>query len=98
MAFQRFHAKPTSTTSSNSTPLPLFILNSLLRFFQFVLALTVCGLYGVDLNAARKAGKYVDSKWAYAEVVGALSAFTALVYVLPRVKSLYAFGWDVVLL
>ena len=97
MAFKSFHAKPSSTISSG-TPLPLLILNSVLRFFQFVLAITVCGLYGVDLNAARKEDKYVDSKWAYAEVVGALSAVTALVYVIPKLKSYYAFGWDLILL
>lgn len=34
-----------------------------LRFVQFALALTVVGLYGVDLNRARKEKKYVDSKW-----------------------------------
>jgi hypothetical protein len=40
-----------------------YILFSVLRFFQFVLAITVCGLYGVDLHAASAQGKYQDSKW-----------------------------------
>ncbi len=97
MAFKSFHAKPSSTIST-STPFPLLILNWVLRFFQFVLAITVCGLYGVDLNAAHKEDKYVDSKWAYAVAVGALSAVTALVYVVPKLKSYYAFGWDLILL
>lgn len=39
------------------------ILFTAVRFVQFALALTVCGLYGVDLNNARKEKKYVDSKW-----------------------------------
>ncbi|KAI9732198.1 MAG: hypothetical protein M1834_004295 [Cirrosporium novae-zelandiae] len=33
----------------------VWIINATLRFFEFVLALTVAGLYGVDLNNARKA-------------------------------------------
>jgi hypothetical protein len=40
-----------------------YILFSVIRFFQFVLALVVCGLYGVDLNSARKQHKYADGKW-----------------------------------
>lgn len=34
-----------------------------LRFFQFVLGITVIGLYAIDLDNARKAGVYTDSKW-----------------------------------
>ncbi|KZZ88509.1 hypothetical protein AAL_08067 [Moelleriella libera RCEF 2490] len=49
----------------------------------FALALAVCGLYGQDLDRARKAGSYSDSKWVYAVVVGALSAVTCLVYFVP---------------
>jgi len=40
-----------------------YILFSILHFFQFVLALTVAGLYGVDLTRAKNEGKYTDSKW-----------------------------------
>ncbi|CAJ2503604.1 Uu.00g109980.m01.CDS01 [Anthostomella pinea] len=54
-----------------------------LHFFQFVLAITVCGLYGVDLSRARSQGKYTDGKWVYAEVVGALGALTAILYLVP---------------
>jgi hypothetical protein len=42
------------------------ILRSVLRFFQFVLAITVAGLYGTDLHAANKAHYHVDGplrKW-----------------------------------
>ncbi|KAK4996935.1 hypothetical protein LTR66_003564 [Elasticomyces elasticus] len=68
-----------------------------LRFFQFVLALTVAGLYGVDLNNARKAGVYADGRWVYAEVVAALAAVTTLVYAVPFIKSYVFFGWDAIL-
>lgn len=99
MTFSRFNKKPTSTVgSSSSLPFPILILNLTLRFLQFIFAITVCGLYGTDLNKAHKEHKYTDSKWAYAVVVGALSAVTALVYVIPKLKSYWAFGWDVVLL
>ncbi|MCJ1485842.1 hypothetical protein MMC06_006017 [Schaereria dolodes] len=74
-----------------------FIIHTTLRLFQFVLALTVLGLYGVDLNNARKEHKYVDSKWAYAEAVGALAAVTSLVYMVPIFKSYMVFAWDAVL-
>lgn len=40
-----------------------YIFMSIIRFAQFVLALAVCGLYGVDLQAARNAGAYVDGRW-----------------------------------
>ena len=39
------------------------IIHSAYRFVQLVLALAVCGLYGVDLSAANKQGKYSDGKW-----------------------------------
>lgn len=77
--------------------LPGLALRVFLRFMQFVLALTVCGLYGVDLDAARKQGAYADSKWVYAEVTAGFAAVTCLVYFLPMVKSLFFFAWDWVL-
>ena len=73
------------------------LLRLILRFFQFVLALTVCGLYGVDLHAAHQHNSYVDGKWVFAEVVGGLSAFTVLIYGIPFFKSYWAFAWDWVL-
>ncbi|KAI0600697.1 hypothetical protein F4775DRAFT_545062 [Biscogniauxia sp. FL1348] len=60
-----------------------YLLFAVLHFFQFVLALTVCGLYGVDLQRAHSQGKYADGKWVYAEVVGGLSALTAILYMVP---------------
>ena len=54
-----------------------YILFSALHFFQFVLALVVCGLYGVDLDRARKAGVYSDGKW-----VSPLRKFSSYTYTL----------------
>jgi len=74
------------------------ILLAVLRFFQFVLALTVCGLYAVDLHHAHKAGVGADGKWVYAEVVGALAAFTALLYIIPFVLRVpFVWAWDVIM-
>ena len=40
-----------------------YIAHTFYRFAQLVLALTVVGLYGVDLHKANKLGKYSDGKW-----------------------------------
>ncbi|KAK7946484.1 Uracil phosphoribosyltransferase [Apiospora aurea] len=75
-----------------------YIAFSILHFFQFVLALVVCGLYGVDLDRARKAGKYTDGKWVFAEVVGALSALTAILYSVPFILRFAAVpAWSFVI-
>ena len=74
-----------------------FVIHATLRFLQFVFALAVLGLYGTDLNNARKKHVYADKKWVYAEVVGGLAALTCLVYMIPF-KSYLAFGWDAVML
>lgn len=54
-----------------------------IRFLQFVLAIMVCVLYGIDLQAAMKQHKYVDSKWLYAEIVAAMSVFVSLFSMIP---------------
>ncbi|XXH05793.1 hypothetical protein Hte_012231 [Hypoxylon texense] len=75
-----------------------YLLFCVLHFFQFVLAVTVCGLYGVDLQRARSQGKYADGKWVYAEVVGALSALTAILYLVPFILRFAAVTvWSFVL-
>ena len=40
-----------------------YLAFSVLRFFQFILALTVCGLYGVDVTSMRKAHIGTDGRW-----------------------------------
>ena len=40
-----------------------YILHSVFRLIQIIMALTVCGLYGVDLHKANKEHKYSDGKW-----------------------------------
>ncbi|KAK3715162.1 hypothetical protein LTR37_007372 [Vermiconidia calcicola] len=60
----------------------------------FVLALTVAGLYGVDLHGASKNNGGVDGRWVFAEVVAVLSIVTVIVYALPFIKSYWGFAWD----
>ncbi|OAL43754.1 hypothetical protein IQ07DRAFT_287011 [Pyrenochaeta sp. DS3sAY3a] len=69
-------------------------LRIFLRFFQLVLGLTVIGLYAVDLDNARKAGKYIDSKWAWAVVCGSLGSIVAIFFSLPLVKAWFFFYVD----
>jgi hypothetical protein len=68
------------------------ILHLILRFFQFILALAVLGLYAQDLTAARKAGVYSDANWVYAVVVSTLSAIVAVVFMIPKVPW-WRGGW-----
>jgi len=75
-----------------------YLLFCILHFGQFVLAVTVCGLYGVELNRAAKAGTYADGKWIYAEVIGGLSAITSLLYFLPFIlKFALVWVWNLIL-
>jgi len=66
----------------------------LLRIFQFVMGLVVIGMYAQDLDKARKAGVYMDSKWVWAVVCGSLGSITALVFMLPLVKAWFFFYVD----
>lgn len=75
-----------------------YVVFTAIHVVQFALALTVCGLYGVDLSRARKNGAHADSKWVYAEVVGALSAVTAVLYLVPFILRFWlVWAWNLVL-
>jgi hypothetical protein len=69
-------------------------LRIFLRFFQFVLGITVIGLYAIDLDRARRGHKYIDSKWVWSVVCGTLGALTALLFMLPLVKAWFFFYVD----
>lgn len=81
-----------------------YLLFTALYVVCFALGLTVCGLYGHDLTRAREAGVAADSKWVYAVVVGALSAATCAVYMVPLVLrhangifGLVIAGWNAII-
>ncbi|KXX77386.1 hypothetical protein MMYC01_207198 [Madurella mycetomatis] len=72
-----------------------YLLFSILHFFQFALAITVCALYGVELDRARKAGVHAEGKWA---IVGGLSALTAILYGIPSIlRFALVWAWNFVL-
>ncbi|KAH6855329.1 hypothetical protein B0I37DRAFT_53944 [Chaetomium sp. MPI-CAGE-AT-0009] len=75
-----------------------YLLFSILHFGQFVLAVTVCALYGIDLDRSRKANVNPDGKWIYAEVVGGLSALTAILYCVPFIlRFAVVWVWNLIL-
>jgi hypothetical protein len=75
-----------------------YLLFSILHFSQFVLAVTVCALYGIDLDRSRKANIDPDGKWIYAEVVGGLSALTAILFCVPFIlRFAVVWAWNLIL-
>jgi hypothetical protein len=85
--------KATLSTALRSSLTTTAILQLLLRLFQFVMGLTVIGLYAVDLDHARKQHIYLDSKWIWALVCGVLGAVTSLIFMLP-LKAWFFFWVD----
>ena len=75
-----------------------FVINSILRFCQFVLALVVIGLYGGYVNDARLARKYADPNFVFAVVVGSLAAVTSLIMAVPFFRMYRLFPWDWIML
>jgi len=88
-------------TKAHQTPRPGglvgVILRTALRGIQLVIALVIAGIYGQDLRKAHDAGEPTDSRWVFAEVVTGLSIITAIVYLVPMVRSFKFFAWDAVL-
>lgn len=57
-----------------------YMLISIVRFFQFVLGLTVIGLYGRDVRHDHKYDDTWNSKWVYALIMGCLATLTAMIH------------------
>ncbi|RAL08262.1 MARVEL domain-containing protein, partial [Aspergillus homomorphus CBS 101889] len=68
-----------------------------MRMLQFVFAVIVAALYGVDLAHATKTRAPASSEWIFAEVVAALSALTCIVHCFVVVKRVAWSAWDAVL-
>ncbi|KAI1327002.1 hypothetical protein F5Y16DRAFT_399755 [Xylariaceae sp. FL0255] len=62
-----------------------YVLSAVLHFIIFILSLVVIGLYGQYVDEARKAHVYADPKWVYAVVVGALSAVSTFLFLIPKI-------------
>lgn len=85
-----------SKKSSSSNGTASVVLRILLRLFQFVMAVTVAGLYGVDIHHWHQDGEHADARWVYAEAVAGIAAITVLVYAVPFIKSYKIWAWDVI--
>lgn len=94
MAFPKFSRSSSSSPSGGLlSRIPLWVL----RFLQFVFAITVIGLYAQDLRKASEQRKYSDSKWGYATAVGTIGAVSSLVLLWPAL-SMWGWGWDLIVL
>lgn len=75
-----------------------YLLFVALHVSQFILAITVCALYGIDLDRARKAHVHADGRWVYAQVVGGLSALTAVLLCVPFIlRFALVWAWNLIL-
>ncbi|KAJ5476340.1 hypothetical protein N7475_002069 [Penicillium sp. IBT 31633x] len=73
------------------------ISRATLRTLQFVFAITVAGLYGIDLAHATEVNSPAPTEWVYAEVVAALSAITCIIHCSIPVVHVAWSTWDAVL-
>lgn len=83
-----------STSPPPSGGMTHFIGKIIVRVLQFLLGITVVGLYSVHLDDQRKKGKPYNTNFMYAVIIGALSALTAVVYAIPFVKWRVLWIWD----
>jgi hypothetical protein len=104
-------ASPTTSTTPNPAPPEskpveqywhregIYGLNvrAVLRILQFIVAVIVAGLYGVDLSHATSINAHAQSEWIYAEFVAAVSAITCLIHCLVTVTRVAWCAWDGVL-
>ncbi|KAJ6112094.1 hypothetical protein N7523_008155 [Penicillium sp. IBT 18751x] len=68
-----------------------------LRVLQFIFAIIVAGLYGVDLARATKRNAPAPAQWVYAEMIVVFSAVTCAVHAIVTVKHVLWCLWDGVL-
>lgn len=73
------------------------ITRTAFRTLQFVLAIIIAALYGVDLAQSTKTSTHASSEWIYAEVVACLSAITCIIHCFYTVTRVGWCTWDFVL-
>lgn len=73
------------------------IARASLRSLQFIFAVIVAVLYGIDLAHATKVNRHAQASWIYAEIVSGLSAITCIVHLSVKVKRVAWCTWDFVL-
>ena len=73
------------------------ISRAALRTLQFVFAIVIAGLYGVDLAHTTAINAHAASQWVYAEFVAAVTALTCIVHCFVTVTHVAWSAWDFVL-
>ncbi|KAE8157790.1 hypothetical protein BDV40DRAFT_277493 [Aspergillus tamarii] len=73
------------------------ISRAALRTLQFVFAIVIAGLYGVDLAHATEINASAPSQWVYAEFVAAVTALTCIVHCFVTVIHVAWSAWDFVI-
>jgi hypothetical protein len=70
------------------------IARSALRTLQFVFAIIVSALYGVDLHESTKTNTHANSAWIFAEVVACISILTCAIHCFVTIKRVAWCAWD----
>ncbi|KAI1453538.1 hypothetical protein F4805DRAFT_442981 [Annulohypoxylon moriforme] len=70
------------------------VLRGVLRSLQFIFAIVVAILYGIDLHNATVASTGIDSSWIYAEFVVAVSMLTCILHLFLAVTRFIWCLWD----
>jgi hypothetical protein len=73
------------------------LIPRILRALQFIFAIIVAALYGVDLSNATHNHAHANSSWVYAEFVACLSLLTCLIHCFWTVIKVAWTIWDWVL-
>ncbi|KNG88311.1 hypothetical protein ANOM_002511 [Aspergillus nomiae NRRL 13137] len=73
------------------------ISRAALRTLQFVFAIVIAGLYGVDLAHTTAINARAPSQWVYAEFVAAVTALTCIVHCFVTVTHVAWSVWDFML-
>jgi hypothetical protein len=68
-----------------------------LRTLQFVFAIVIAALYGVDLAHASKTNQHGQTEWIYAELVVVFSAINCAVHCFVTIVHVAWVTWDTVL-
>jgi hypothetical protein len=72
----------------------ILLFRCALRILQFVFAIVVAALYGVDLGHATTLQAHAEPSWIYAEVVACLSVLTCSIDCFVTVKWVAWTAWD----
>ncbi|GAB1726177.1 hypothetical protein NU195Hw_g5265t1 [Hortaea werneckii] len=73
------------------------IARACLRVLQFIFAIVIAGIYGVDLKRASNQQKSAQTEWVYAEVAAGLTILTCIIHCFVTIKRALWVFWDFIL-